>query len=153
MTRSVRSGARLLRVVLDTNIVVSSLLSSKGAPARIMDAWRAMRFLLVVCPAILQEIRATLHYPRIQRKYGLSVEVIDELMALFARDALVVPGNVCVACGIPADPKDEMFLACAVEGQADLIVSGDRHLLSLGAYRGVPIVTAQRLLEELALES
>ena len=60
---------------------------------------------------------------------------------------VVLDTNQFVSTGtIPADPVDEMVLACAVEGQADLIVSGDRHLLDLGEYQGIPIVTAREFL-------
>ena len=51
---------------------------------------------------------------------------------------------------IPDDPDDEKVLACALQGQADLIVSGDRHLLDLGKFQGVSIITARALLERLA---
>jgi len=53
---------------------------------------------------------------------------------------------------IPDDPQDEIFLACALDGQADLIVSGDRHLLDLGKYHGIPILTARQFLDTLAKE-
>ena len=152
MTPSAPPGARLLRVVLDTNVVVSSLLSATGAPARVIDAWRALRILPVVSEAVLEEIRATLSYPRLRQKYALTDEAVADVLALLRRDALVVPGKLSAAGAVPEDPSDEMFLACAVEGQADMIVSGDQHLLRLGTYHGIPIVTVHRLLEELGLD-
>jgi len=53
---------------------------------------------------------------------------------------------------VPDDPMDEMVLACALEAQADLIVSGDHYLLALGEYRGIPIVTVRDLLGRLAAD-
>ena len=139
----------MLRVVLDTNQFVSSLLVRDGLPARILDAWRERRYLLVISPAILAEIVHTLNYPRIRRKYAITDAHVQQLVTLLERDAMVVPGNQSVAGAIPDDPSDEAVLACAVEGLADVIVSGDQHLLSLGEYQGIPILTARQFLERL----
>lgn len=62
--------ARVLRAVLDTNVVVSSLLCKMGVPARILNGWRAMRLVPVVSPAVLREVREVLAYPRIRNKYA-----------------------------------------------------------------------------------
>ncbi len=139
----------MLRVVLDTNQFVSSVLVKQGLPAQVLDAWRRREFILITSPFIIAEIRSTLSYPRIRRKYPLTDEDVERLVALLEQDALVVPGEVEVTDAIPADPADDMVLACAVEGQADLIVSGDRHLLALGEYQGIPIVTAREFLGRL----
>lgn len=136
----------MLSATLDTNIFVSSLLVRAGPSARLLDIWRERQFLLITSPAIIAEVRATLNYPRIRRKYAISDEDAEQLITLLEQDALVVPGTADVAGAIPDDPEDEKVLACAVEAGADLIVSGDRHLLALGAYRGIPIVTARGLL-------
>ena len=142
----------MLRVVIDTNVIVSGILSRKGAPAEILNAWRERRFLLLITPAIVAEVSAVLRYPRISEKYSLSEEVIDQTISLLEHDALLVPGGVDVAGSLPADPKDEMFLACALEGEADVIVSGDHHLLDLGAYRDITIINAGRFLDQLNAE-
>jgi putative PIN family toxin of toxin-antitoxin system len=139
----------MLRVVLDTNQFVSSVLVRQGLPAQVLDAWRRREFLLITSPLIIAEIRSTLGYPRIRRKYPLTDEDVERLVTLLKRDALVVPGETDATGAVPADPTDEMVLACAVEGQADWIVSGDRHLLDLGEYQGIPIVTAREFLERL----
>lgn len=140
----------MLRVVLDTNQFVSSVLVKQGLPAQVLDAWRRREFLLVTSPLIITEIRSTLNYPRIRRKYPLTDADVERLVALLEQDALVAPGEVDAAGAIPADPADDMVLACAIEGQADFIVSGDHHLLDLGEYMGIPIVTAREFLERLA---
>jgi uncharacterized protein len=133
----------VLRVVLDTNIFVSSLLVKSGVPAQVLDAWRSHRYMLVLSPPLIAEIRSTLSYPRIRRKYGITDDDVERLIELLLNDAVVVPGIVDVSGAIPDDPKDEMILACAVEGRADLIVSGDKHLLDLGNYRGISMITAR----------
>jgi len=139
----------MLRVVLDTNQFVSSVLVKQGLPAQVLDAWRRHEFLLITSPSIIAEIRSTLSYPRIRRKYPITDDDVDRLVTLLEQDALVVSGEIDASGAVPADPADDMVLACAIEGQADLIVSGDRHLLDLGEYQGIPIVTAREFLERL----
>lgn len=140
----------MLRVVFDTNLFVSSLLVKNGLPAQALDAWRAHRFLLVTSPAIMAEINATLRYERIRRKYGVTDEDIDQLLELLAADALVVPGQSDVAGSVPDDEDDEIVLACAVDGQANVVVSGDQHLLALGVFRGIDIITVRQFMERLS---
>lgn len=143
----------MLKVVLDTNIFVSSLLVKAGLPAQVLDAWRERQYLLIVSPAIIAEIRATLSYSRIRRKYAITDEDVEHLVALLEQDALLVPGDADVVGSIPEDPADEMVLACAIDAQADVIVSGDRHLVDLSSYRSIPVLTARQFLERLEVDS
>ena len=140
----------MIKVVLDTNVFVSSLLVAAGLPAQILDAWRERQFLLIICPAIIAEVRDTMDYPRIRRKYPITDDDVARWVTLLERDALVVSGDVTVVAGaVPDDPSDEMVLACAVEVEADVIVSGDRHLLDVGSYQSIPILTAREFLSSL----
>jgi putative PIN family toxin of toxin-antitoxin system len=142
----------MLRVVLDTNQFVSSVLVPRGLPAQVIDAWRQREYLLVISPEIIAEIRATLDYPRIRRKYLITDEQVERLIAVLEQDALVVSGEVNTSGAIPDDPDDDKILACAVDGMVDLIVSGDRHLLALGEYKVISIITAREFLERLRSE-
>ena len=63
---------------------------------------------------------------------------------------IFVSGEADVIGAVPDDPDDEIILACAIDGKADLIVSGDRHLLDLDEYRGAPIVTVRDFLNRLS---
>ncbi len=139
----------MLRVVIDTNVIVSGILSRKGAPAELMNAWRERCFLLLSSPEIVTEIRVVVQYPRLRDKYHLSDAEIEQTITLLEHDAFFVAGDANVAGSVPDDPKDEMFLACALDGQADLIVSGDHHLLDLESYRDIPIMTARQFLDQL----
>jgi putative PIN family toxin of toxin-antitoxin system len=143
----------VLKVVLDTNVFVSSLLVKAGLPAQVLDAWRERQYLLIVSPAIVAEVRATLAYPRIRRKYAFTDGDVEQLVTLLERDALLVPGDAEVASAIREDPADEKVLACALDGQADVIISGDRHLLDLGSYQAISILTVRQFLERLEAES
>lgn len=140
----------MLRAVLDTNTFVSSLLVKSGPPARALDAWRERRYVLASSPAIISEIRGVLNYPRIRRKYAVTDDDVGHLVALLEGDALLVPGLADVAGSVPDDPADEKILACAVEARADLVVTGDHHLLDLREYKGIAIVTVYEFLERLS---
>ncbi|HRQ40268.1 MAG TPA: putative toxin-antitoxin system toxin component, PIN family [Chloroflexota bacterium] len=135
---------------MDTNLFVSSLLVKSGLPAQALDAWRQRKCLLVTSPSLIAEIVNTLNYPHIRHKYPITDEHIIKLVTLLEQDALVVPGTANVSGVIPADPDDEMILACALDGQADFIASGDRHLLELREYQGIPIITAREFLNRLS---
>lgn len=142
----------MLQVVFDTNVFVSSLLVKAGLPAQVLNAWRDQKYLLVTSPAIVAEVRATLNYPRIRRKYAVSDQEIEQLIALLERDALLVPDTDQAAGAVPQDASDEMVLACAVEAQADVIVSGDSHLLDMEEYGDIPILTVRQFWERLSGE-
>ena len=139
----------MIRAVLDTNVFVSSLLNKTGAPARLIDAWRAGEYMLVTSPAIMAEIKAVLELPRIRKRYLLSDHDIGQLLDLLEKDAILVPGRSEVCNAIPQDPTDHIFLSCALEAGADFIISGDRHLLSLKVFEGIPILPVVQFLERL----
>ena len=139
----------MLRIAIDTNVIVSGILSRKGAPAELLNAWRERRFLMLTSSAIIAELRAVLQYPHIRKKYTLSDNEIEQTITLLEHDALLVTGEAEVAGSVPDDPKDEMVLACAVDGEADVIVSGDHHLKDLESFRDIPIMTARQFLDQL----
>jgi uncharacterized protein len=137
----------VLRVVVDTNIFVSAQLSRNGVPAQVLKAWREHRFILLTSPAIVAEIAETLAGFIGRAPYAVSEQDVDEVVALLKTAVVEVPGSADVSdAGIP-DPDDLVFLACAVDGEADFISSGDKHLKGLKTYRDIPIVTARELLE------
>lgn len=139
----------MLRVVVDTNILVSALLSRSGAPRQVVNAWRERLFLLLTCESAMDEANRVLAELSATGKYAFTPEHSAQLLALLRNDALVLPAQAKVFGSIPADPDDEKFLAIALEGGADVIVSGDKHLLELGTFRGIPIKTAREFLEML----
>ena len=144
----------MLRVVLDTNVFVSSLLVKEGLPAQVLDAWRERKFVLATSPTLVSEIQSTLNYPRIRRKYSITNKDVSQLITLLAEDALVVPGDIETASGsVPDDPADEAVLACALDAEADLVVSGDRYLLDLAEYRGIRILAVREFMQKLSAEN
>lgn len=140
----------MLRAVLDINVFVSGLLNKTGAPAKLIDAWRAGEYMLVSSPAIMAEIKAVLESPRIRKKYHLTDHDIRQVLDLLEKDAILVPGRSEVINAIPQDPTGHMLLSCALEAEADAIISGDRHLLRLKEFEGIPIMPVIQFLERLA---
>jgi putative PIN family toxin of toxin-antitoxin system len=127
------------RAVLDTNVFVSGLINSKGAPAAILRALRAGRFVLVSSPPINEEVIEVLNRPRIRDRYGLGDRIFDVAFILWEVADLVIDVPDVSAC---SDPDDNKFLATAVGGRADYLVSGDvGDLLHLHQFQGVLIVS------------
>jgi putative PIN family toxin of toxin-antitoxin system len=140
------------RVVLDTNTIISGMIAPTGAPAAVLRAWLANKFVLVTSPALIDEFTLVARRPHLQEKYGLTDDRIKEMAFLLWARAMVTPGNFEVKA-VEADPDDDKFLACALEGQAEYIVSGDRHLLNLKEYQRVRMVAASDLLRTLETEA
>jgi uncharacterized protein len=136
----------MLRAVLDTNIIVSGTISSSGAPFDVLEAWRHRRFTLTTSPPMLSEVERVFGYPRIKKAYSLDAKTIEAILARLSKYSVVTSGTLRVD-EIKEDPTDNMFLACAVEGEADFIVTGDRHLLELGAFRDTQIVGPRHFLK------
>jgi putative PIN family toxin of toxin-antitoxin system len=139
----------MLRVVLDTNVFISSLLSAQGLPAQVLNAWREGKHMLVTSPPIIAKIVDVLESTRISKKYFIRPSDIEQLVDLLETDTIVVPGQASVVGAVPQDPRDEIFLACAVDSNADCIVSADRHLLDIQTYKGIPILTVKAFAEKL----
>ena len=139
----------MLRAVLDTNILVSAILSKSGAPAQVVDAWQARKFLVISSKTAILETEHVLNDLHTTGKYQITGEQISGLLHLLRTDALLVPGQSDVTRVIPADPTDEIFLSIALDGEAQFIVSGDHHLLDLGTYHDIRIQTARQFLESL----
>jgi uncharacterized protein len=141
----------MIRAVLDANVFVSGILT-EGVPRRILRAWRAGRFQLVTSEAILGEIGRVLRYPKIARRHRwLETEILAFMESLEAL-AIMTPGNLRLRM-IDADPADDRYLECAVEGEAAYVVTGDRHLLDLRAYRDIEILSPREFIELLDYSS
>jgi uncharacterized protein len=138
----------MMRVVLDANVLVSAILSPRGTPAQILDAWRAEQFDLVISEAILAEIGRVFRYPKIAKRHRWSEEQWQTFLDTLAPISILTLGLLTLTV-ITDDPSDDRYLECAVEGEADYIVSGDRLLLRLGAYQEIPILTPRAFLEVL----
>ena len=129
------------RVVLDTNVIVSGALTTKGPPATILDVWRKSRFLLITSEAIIAEVKDVLNDPILRRAYPhLTDSRVGRLINLLRNQSIIVPGKLAVSV-VEDDPGDDLFFVAALEGNADSIVSGDKAVLEIGSFRGIRVVS------------
>ena len=134
-----------MRVVLDTNQHISAIIRPNGHPAQIVKLWRVGLIELAISPFILEEFETVVRRPRIQEKNNLTDADIAEYLDILRIFAVIVPRTITVNA-VPDAPDDDVIIACAIEAEADMIISGDQHLLSLGSYQGIPIVKAVEFL-------
>lgn len=139
----------MLRAVVDTSVLVSSVMVPKGVPAQVIDAWRALRFVLVTSPAIIAEARHTLGYPRIRKKYPFTDAEVTRFLAALEVEAVVTSWEPGASEARLRDPNDEMVLSCSLAGSASYVVSSDQDPLTVGEYRGVRVVTPRQFLVRL----
>ena len=130
-----------MKVVVDTNVLISGVFFG-GMPSQVLEAWRDGRIGLVVSPEILEE------YRRVGEELAAQFPGVSlaPLLAL-----LVMTAEIIEPPGLPEqvsrDPDDDKFIACALAGDCQLIISGDRHLLEISGYRGVKVVAPREFLE------
>jgi len=134
-----------MKVVLDTNILISGLFW-RGAPFRILDAWRRRLFLGLWSPSIYTEYRRVAIELNALRSGVNATEFIDFFVSQSESIAdTILPDQVCT------DADDDKFIACALAGRASFVVSGDRALVKIERYSGIKIVTATVFLKHLGL--
>ena len=121
-----------MRVVLDTNVLLSGLMAPEGTPGRILAAWLEARFDVVMSIEQLAEIGRVLGYPKIHRKLKWDGQRIEQFIRqLYVRAEVVDLRSTSVE--VPRDPHDSPILAALVASGAHALVSGDRDLLELRA--------------------
>jgi len=130
-----------VKVVLDTNVFVSGVFFS-GPPYRILQAWRNGDLQIVLSLEILDE------YYRIGEELSAQFPKVDlnPILELITTKAELVEAerldeDVC------DDPDDDKFFACAITGGADLIISGDKHLLKMSGYQGIEVVRPRQFVD------
>jgi putative PIN family toxin of toxin-antitoxin system len=132
-----------VRVVADTNVLVSALIFPGGAPEEVYRLVLEGRIELVTSRPLLAELGRVL-----VEKFGWAPERAEEAVEQVIRVAEIVIPSERVS-EIAADPADDRVLEAAAEGSAAVIVSGDGHLLELGTWRGIAIRTLAAFLAEL----
>ncbi len=137
-----------MRLVLDTNIVASGLLWD-GTPARLIDTAQAGAIEIYTSRILLAELARILKRAKFAQAIMTGGVGIEGLVLGYAELATLVD-PLPIPPTILADPDDDHVLACALAVQAELIVSGDRHLLELGVFQGIEIITAAQSLERIA---
>jgi putative PIN family toxin of toxin-antitoxin system len=126
----------MLRVVIDTGVIMSALLQPEGASKRafVIALWDGVP---LVSPQTFAELAEVVQ--RLKFRGKVEVSTVAEILNLLAtKSELVVVTSAIEAC---RDPKDNMFLALAIDGRADVIISRDPDLLTLHPFQGIPIVS------------
>ncbi len=134
-----------MRLVIDTNILISALLAATSLPAQLVVLWRAGRFDLLTTAEQLDELMRVTRYPKIRERLtpAIAGRLVNDLRALAIRlDKLPV-------VEVSADPDDNYLLALAAAGAADVLVTGDkRDLLGIAVYEGTKIITVRDFLTQ-----
>ncbi len=133
-----------MRLVLDTNVLISALLNPHGTPSRLLAAWRRGEFELLVSPPLLAELGRVLARPPLQASLSKAAVSVDQLLMDLEETATLVESEEQV--DVVADDATDNRILEASAGGADYIVSGDAHLLRLSEFRQIPVVTPARML-------
>ena len=130
-----------MRVVIDTNIFVSSFLG--GRPRRVIDLWKRGKIILGLSKDILEE------YVDVLQRLGLGTEdELVELLALFKKGIhLVFTAKTPSLAIVKDDPSDNKFIECAVKLEAECIITGDKALKAVGDYQGIKILSPHEFLK------
>ena len=138
--------ARKKRIVVDTNVLISAVFF-KGKPGVILEAWRTGSIEILLSEEILKEYSEVLK--RLSKKYP-SIDT-SGIMSVFATGCRIVePENI--GKQICADPEDDKFLAAAISGEAEIIISGDKHLLDVNGYSGLEILRPAEFIDRFLSE-
>ncbi len=139
----------MIRAVLDANVFISALIRPTGPPGQILDRWIKERsFALIASPAIVDELRRAAHDDRVKRYMPLTPQEVEAWISSIQLTAEQVRPERSVRA-VAADPDDDKYIDAAIQGDADFVVSGDRHLLELRELEGVRIVTPRAFLEKI----
>jgi putative PIN family toxin of toxin-antitoxin system len=135
-----------MKIILDTNILCSALICPGGFPDQLYRAWREKRFVLITSEEQLEELRRVTRYPRVRRfiEPAAAGTMHNELrhLAVLLTDLPTVDRS--------PDPADNFLLAMAQAGDADFLVTGDKHdLLDIGTFQKTAIVTARQMTGQL----
>jgi putative PIN family toxin of toxin-antitoxin system len=136
----------MLRAIIDTNILVSGFISPLSYPREVENRWRKGQFELITSPQIIDEIRRVLYLPRIKQRYNLSESDIRAFILAITYKASCTAGKIILS-GVAPDPGDDKIISCAVEAQADFIVTGDKSFLRLEEYQKIRIINAESFIK------
>jgi putative PIN family toxin of toxin-antitoxin system len=143
----------MIRAVLDTNLLVSYLLTHHPPIATLIDHHLAQDdFVLVTAAELLAELDRVLGYPKLQRYYTNEERMRFVALVMALSEVVDLPISSEEETSIPRisrDPDNDWVIACAVVGEADVIVSGDEDLLALERAGDIPILTVTQFLDML----
>lgn len=134
-----------LRLVLDTNVVLSALLW-EGRPAELIDLAPTPFVRFFSCEELIEELRQSLEKPKLASRVG-ATGLSPAIHAANYRNIVEAVWPEPLPQSVSRDADDDMVLACALAANADAVVSGDKDLLDLGAWQGMAMLTPSQCLE------
>ena len=138
-----------MRIVLDTNVVMSALLW-RGTPYRLLEAIRQRSDVqLYSSPTLLEELANVLTRPSATKRLALIGKTVREVLVDYV-EAIDQVDPVNVPRVVPSDADDDHVIAAAIAARADLIVSGDSNLLSMGSHQRIEVITAALAVERIS---
>ncbi|MBI2029271.1 putative toxin-antitoxin system toxin component, PIN family [Candidatus Gottesmanbacteria bacterium] len=136
----------MLRVVLDTNVFISGIKSQNTPPGQILDAWRRQQFVLIASPQLIIELHEVLLRPGVLKLLRKTTFEVNEFIKTLNLKSFVTEGILEVS-ELKDDPDDNMILACAIEGLAKYIVTGNKKHFPFADYKGIKILSPREYLE------
>lgn len=135
----------MVSVVLDVNVIVSSVMSPRGAPRQVLAAWEAGEIYALTSDGIIGEVAEKLLDPRIGGRFNVTLADVQAVVLLLRTQARVVdPLSTDVVTG---DPEDDHVLATAAHGRAEYLVTGDKGLLGLVRHGSTQIISPRAFLD------
>lgn len=135
-----------MRIVIDTNVLISAFLSREAPPYRIFELTRTGDMILVMLQPIYQELERVIRYPHLQARANYDEQQVKRFLRGIKRTSLWISVDQTLAV-IESDETDNRFIELAVAGKARYIITGDkRHLLPLRRYQGIEIVSPTEFL-------
>ena len=131
----------MIRLVIDTNVFVSALISTRSIPALLLDE-AEKNYTLFISKEILGEVEDVIS----RKKFGFSTQKISSAMEAILSFSEIINPDIKVDV-IKSDPDDNKILECAIACKASYIVSGDSHLLDLREYGSIKIINPKTALE------
>jgi putative PIN family toxin of toxin-antitoxin system len=138
-----------MRIILDTNVLLSAMLGSQGAPAKLLEVWERGLFTLVCCDEIVAELLDVSARPFFRKKLSTSSA---ELIAKNLRELSTYFHNLPAAPSAP-DPKDSFLLALAEISEAEFLVTGDKELLSLKRHKLTRLIAPAAMIQILEAQT
>lgn len=135
-----------MKVVLDTNLLISAFITPNGEPAQVVKLLQAEDFYLLLSADVFRELERVIHYPKLRILYQYTDEQVEAFLKGIGRIAIWV-GQTEPLSVVQDDESDNRFIELAVAGNARYIITGDKkHLLKVRRYQSIEIVSATEFL-------
>ncbi|MBI5065804.1 putative toxin-antitoxin system toxin component, PIN family [Candidatus Woesearchaeota archaeon] len=131
-----------MKVVIDTNVLISGIFWSGNYSSQVIDAWKNGDFTLIISKEVIEELVETLR----DFKIKMPEEMIQEWKEMLTKNSILVESSTRINV-VKDDPEDDKFVETAVEGNAEFIITQDKHLLKVKYYQEIKIITPEEFLK------